>query len=56
MVGEISFPAANPAVQGLPMNACGSCWEMQCTSSVAGKVTTVWLTKVPHTARLQHAV
>ena len=41
LVGEVAFSAANPAVQGLPMNACGSCWEIQCASSAAGKVTMV---------------
>lgn len=39
MVGGVAFAAANPAMQGRSMNACGSCWEIQCTSSTVGKVT-----------------
>ncbi len=32
------FSSSNPAMQGLPMNGCGTCWEVQCVDSAENQV------------------
>ena len=37
-LGGAVFSSLNTAITGLPMNGCGTCWEVQCSAAAANEV------------------
>lgn len=37
-LGGAAFSSHNAAITGLPMNGCGTCWEVQCSAAAANEV------------------